>query len=158
MDGSRGPLGKLEDAMRAPLDAAMSATFEGMAFSEVTRLAADEGDAGVLLEGPIAWARIEVRMPAAGTLMLVVEEPVARRLEQMVTGCESGEEAGRLDALAECLNALAGRWARALVPASQAIELGLPKAGQGSLWREDVDEWAVYLTDEDQRILVARVR
>lgn len=140
------------------MDEAMSSTFEGMTFSEVVRLPSEPGDAGVLVDGPVVWARIEVREPAAGTLLIAVEDAVARRIEEMVTGAQSGDEAGRLDALAECLNALAGRWARGLVPGRQSVALGLPKAGRAEFWREDVDEWAVYLTDEEQRIVVARIR
>lgn len=142
----------------ASMDEAMSATFEGMTFCEVVRLDGEHGDPGGSIAQPIDWARIEVRVPKAGTLLLVVEEAVSRRLEQMVTGAESGEASGRLDALAECLNALAGRWARGLVPGSMPIELGLPKTGQGGMDRNDVDEWVAYLTDESQRIVVARIR
>ena len=143
---------RLDDAM----DAAMSETFEGMAFSEVVRtLPKDEAVEG--LEEPIVWQRIEVRSPAAGTLLLGVEESFVRRLEERVTGAESGEEAGRLDALAEVLNALAGRWACRLSPPSEPVALGLPVTGRGPWSPNDVHEWAVYVTDEQERIVVARI-
>lgn len=151
----------LDDAM----DRAMSETFEGMTFCEVVREAPKPDDPEAkgnpdLFEGEDAapvWARIAVRSPAAGTLLLAVDESFARRLEERVTGAESGDEADRLDSLAEVLNALAGRWASRLAPPSQPIVLGLPETGRGRWSQFDVQQWAVYVTDEEERIVVARI-
>lgn len=137
------------------LDRAMGQTFEGMAFTQVVRRP----------DGPVSeadrlasmWARIEMVVPPAGELILVVDARFGRRLEGVVTGAEGGDAGDRLEVLGELLNALAGCWARILAPDRGDVRLGLPKLGRGDWGRESSSEIAVYETDEQETVRVLRI-
>ncbi|MEZ4331080.1 MAG: hypothetical protein R3F35_04980 [Myxococcota bacterium] len=137
------------------LDSAMSETFEGMAFAEVARgvaaTASAEPDAQV-------WACVDVVEPPFGPLVVVVGRAFAARLEETITGAEHGDEGGRLDALGELANALAGRLARRIDPRGERIVLGLPKVGVGAWSGEDALDWVVYVADDRDPIRIGRRR
>jgi|JI10StandDraft_1071094.scaffolds.fasta_scaffold482027_2 CheY-specific phosphatase CheX len=137
------------------LDRAMEQTFEGMAFTQIVRRAERSASEADRVES--VWAQIEMIVPPMGELVLVVDARLGRRLEQVVTGAEGGDEADRIEVVGELVNALAGCWARILAPDAKDVRLGLPKLGRGDRGRDAIHQVAVYETDEQETVRILRI-
>lgn len=137
------------------LDRAVEQVFEGMAFTQVVRrlerahLSEDRSES--------LWAEIEMIAPPMGSLVLVVDARLERRLARVVTGAEGGEEDCRIEVVGELVNAIAGCWARILAPEAMDIRLGLPGLGRGDRKQDASRQVAVYETDEQETVRILRI-
>ncbi len=134
------------------VDEALVETMEAMAFTDVERVT--DGDLGDLAESAL-WARIEISEPPAGELVLLVGEAFADELEEATMGETGNDPDVRLEVLGEMLNTLAGSWARLLCPDGAPTALGLPKVGQGD-WSSGAEySFAIFETEDEEKVVLA---
>ena len=106
----------------------VSSTFEGMAFSVVTR-SSDNLD----LDCELQWSLLNIVKPIEGSLMIIMPVKLAVTLAENMLGVEGDElkEEMITDALAEVLNTLVGRIMAIITDSQEVFELGIPENGIG---------------------------
>lgn len=106
--------------------AAVSATFENMAFMEVLTL-----DESPSLED-VMWTSILVHNPTQGELSLAIPKELLVKITETILGSTQEEvtEKNLKDILAEMLNTIAGRFLSEIIPDDQTFRLGLPVSEQ----------------------------
>jgi hypothetical protein len=87
-------------------------------------------------EGQRYFAKLDLLEPLKGTMAIEATESFVLELIKVSFGEEfasSCDEAVYIDAIAELLNTLAGRFMASILPAEGEFDLGLPAAGGGVL-------------------------
>ncbi|SHI92739.1 Chemotaxis phosphatase CheX [Desulfatibacillum alkenivorans DSM 16219] len=109
---------------------AMSDTFEGMAFMQISRLEDESPDTTA---DDMIWSRVDVKAPAPGFMAIAYTREVGVRIVESLYGMldEPCSQEMLQDSLNEIVNTVIGRCMSLLVPAGQTFELGLPKTGEG---------------------------
>jgi len=122
------------DSLKSALLEAVSRVLENMAFEEV-ELADEISVTNLKADGKL-WAILPILEPLSGEVILSLSLECARRITENIYGTiEDGklEKGAHLDALAEILNSIAGRFVHTLIPSNQGFDLGLPKTGKGAI-------------------------
>lgn len=127
------------------MHAAVSATFENMAFMEV--LTRDESSA---LQD-VMWTSILVHNPTQGELSLVIPKELLVRITETLLGStpEEVSEQNLKDILAEILNTIAGRFLSEIIPEDQTFRLGLPVNEQDEYSNTDSSAITWHFTIDD---------
>ena len=123
-----------KDILKTALLEAVSQALENMAFEEVDLV--DETSMSRVEVGGNLWAILPIVTPLSGEMILSLSPECARRITENIYGTlEDGqlEKGADLDAVAEILNTIAGRFVHALVPSNQSFDFGLPKTGKGAV-------------------------
>ena len=133
---------------------AISDTFEGMAFVQISRLEDDV----LLTDSPNQiWSRVDVKGPSKGFLVVAYTRELGERIVESLYGMLDGPctEEVLEDSLNEIVNTVIGRCMSLLVPAGQTFELGLPETGDG--WPEIGDAVVYGFSTMDGGQLLAAV-
>ncbi|MBI9076749.1 MAG: chemotaxis protein CheX [Desulfatibacillum sp.] len=112
---------------------AMSDTFEGMAFVQISR---QEDQTPVTDSPDLIWSRVDVEAPAKGFLVVAYTREMGVHIVESLYGImdEPCTKEVLEDSLNEIVNTVIGRCMSLLVPEGQTFELGLPQTGEG--WPE----------------------
>jgi CheY-specific phosphatase CheX len=121
------------DTLNHALWEAVSKVFENMAFEEVDPV---ENNSQYQESSPKKlWAVLPILQPVSGEIFTCMSSKCAQQITENIYGlqCQDSEVAQNavLDALAEILNTIGGRFMSALLPSNQGFELGFPTTGKG---------------------------
>lgn len=102
-------------------------TFENLAFMEPEFTPEKEFTTGVTL-----CCALAIHEPLQSTMQIVMDEDLGRLITATIWSRQkdSVDEQMCRDALAELLNTIAGRFMKALLPADQTFQLGLPEVSE----------------------------
>ncbi|GEM_PF-3521141 len=85
-------------------------------------------------ENEMLWTTIPIMKPYRGELVLIFTSGYAHALTEAIYGDLDDPDFSSpmvLDAVAEIINTIAGRFLDNLIPANEEFELGLPNTGEG---------------------------
>jgi CheY-specific phosphatase CheX len=124
----------MNDRLKKALLEAVTDALENMVFEEVD-LVDDTTISGTETNEQL-WAILPIIKPLSGEMVLSMTRECAQSITKNIYGTSEAEkldDGADLDALAEILNTIAGRFVHALLPSNQGFDLGLPKTGRGTI-------------------------
>ena len=146
-------MAKLPDNLKDIVYQAMTETFEGMAFLE---LSPDE-EALSATSCPLSlWARVPALSPLKGEVTIILPESVANEITASLYSIFDGPiPPDKLkDTMGEIANTVAGKLISLLIPVDETFKLGMPDTGTGFPSIEGTDIYS-FFTDDERRLGIA---
>jgi CheY-specific phosphatase CheX len=126
-------IARLEESQNLPPEVAALLEEEGLADDETVQISLDP-ERNRSEEQNSLWTTIPINKPLRGELALVFDSGYARMLTESIYGDMEEIDMSAitiLDAVAEIINTIAGRFIGGLISDDKGFELGLPNTGEG---------------------------
>ena len=129
---------------------ALGATFEGLAFLEITpdeSCTPPEGS-----EKDWLWSSVELKSPGHADISIVLPKSLVQEIVESLYMSDDEMEQRSKDLIGEMTNTLAGKLFAALHP-GETFVLGMPVQGNGAM-PPNREHPYVFLTDDDRKLAV----